>query len=491
MSNRPVILDSPNSRLILKYKSCNKSLKTLINAFSRNHKLTFKDSLRTYLYRFFVSLKLISKHNNCMTKYPLDQYPTLSDFCTYLKVIRKKLCSKDNVSPASIFTNLNIIYFIENLMHTRADNQHLAKRNPSKINSNGSIQTDIKKLKKCLDTKHFNQMQPLLCKIKDAIVYCPNRARIIEILDSLYKNTRDIEHFLSQTGLISPIRRTEMYNEINAVQKAVNKNITSTKDNNRRVVAMMTDPNKQIQRYINAIKYYAQNNDFMHIKRCVEALDNKRTAMNYLANKTTQPSRRFPKSLGQAVSLLLNDIQDVQIADVSAYKKRIITYDIPTVEATFKKHLNATASIHHVRGFRKLNRHAFIPQRINNHAAGYDLQALHTVVMRPFKLMVIKTGVTSYMPKRDVGILANRSSNPVKRGLIVPNGVGIIDSDYTGDIGVELMNINKHDYIINRGQKIAQFIFMTYQTDDMDEPVTDSQRGKHGFGYHFWKHGNK
>lgn len=139
-----------------------------------------------------------------------------------------------------------------------------------------------------------------------------------------------------------------------------------------------------------------------------------------------------------------------------------------------------------VRGFKKLNKNAFIPQRINSHAAGYDLQALYTVELKPYKITLVKTGITSYMPKDEVGIVANRSSNPVKRGLLLMNGIGVIDSDYTGDISVELMNINNNNYTIHRGQKIAQFMFMPYRLSDNDNPVTNSKRGKNGFGYHFW-----
>lgn len=138
------------------------------------------------------------------------------------------------------------------------------------------------------------------------------------------------------------------------------------------------------------------------------------------------------------------------------------------------------------RGFKKLTKNAFIPQRINDNAAGYDLQALHTVKFKPHEYKIVKTGVTTYMKRHEVGIVANRSSNPVKRGLVLLNGIGVIDSDYTGDVGVELMNIKDEPNMVKRGQKIAQIMFFPFLMTDTDRPVTDVKRKNVGFGGHFW-----
>ncbi len=83
-------------------------------------------------------------------------------------------------------------------------------------------------------------------------------------------------------------------------------------------------------------------------------------------------------------------------------------------------------------------------------------------------------------------MIANRSSNPLKKGLILPNGVGIIDADYygndanEGEIFIQLVNCSPRDVIIRKGERIGQGIFMPYLTADDEKAVTTKRTG--GFG---------
>lgn len=90
------------------------------------------------------------------------------------------------------------------------------------------------------------------------------------------------------------------------------------------------------------------------------------------------------------------------------------------------------------------------------------------------------------MPEDEYLLLANRSSNPMKRQLALPNGIGVIDSDYynnegnEGEIFVQLINYSFEDVTIKKGERIAQGIFQKYEV--IDEEVDDYQTRIGGFG---------
>ena len=91
------------------------------------------------------------------------------------------------------------------------------------------------------------------------------------------------------------------------------------------------------------------------------------------------------------------------------------------------------------------------------------------------KPYLVPTGIKAYMQPDEVLILVNRSSGPLKRRLILPNGVGIIDADYydnpanEGEIFVQLVNYGLRDYHIKKGERIAQGIFVPYLVADQEE----------------------
>lgn len=99
---------------------------------------------------------------------------------------------------------------------------------------------------------------------------------------------------------------------------------------------------------------------------------------------------------------------------------------------------------------------------------------------------IVHTGIKAYFPRTEVLKMYNRSSNPIKRGLILANGVGIIDSDYysnpsnDGELCAEFINLSLTDYHINIGDRIMQGVFEPYLLADNDNPVSQSRSG--GFG---------
>ena len=119
-----------------------------------------------------------------------------------------------------------------------------------------------------------------------------------------------------------------------------------------------------------------------------------------------------------------------------------------------------------------------LPVRKTKYSAGYDFEAAEDTVIPSFKKgdkpTLVKTGIKAYMMDDEVLILANRSSNPGKRGLILANSVGIVDKDYYGNpdndghIMFAFYNIYDEDLEIKKGEVIGQAIFEKYLISDDD-----------------------
>ena len=105
-----------------------------------------------------------------------------------------------------------------------------------------------------------------------------------------------------------------------------------------------------------------------------------------------------------------------------------------------------------------------LPKRSTMHSAGYDVEAAEDTIIPSFKKgqkpTLIKTGLKAYMGEDEVLILANRSSNPGKKGLILANSIGVVDSDYyenpdnDGHIMYAYYNIKEEDVEIKKGERI-------------------------------------
>ena len=119
-----------------------------------------------------------------------------------------------------------------------------------------------------------------------------------------------------------------------------------------------------------------------------------------------------------------------------------------------------------------------LPVRKTKNSAGYDVEAAEDVVIPAFKLgtkpTLIKTGLKAYCPEDEFYMLVNRSSNPGKKGLVMANSIGIIDSDYYGNESNDghfmfaYYNFFDHDVQIKKGDIIGQVIFSKYFKVDND-----------------------
>lgn len=135
---------------------------------------------------------------------------------------------------------------------------------------------------------------------------------------------------------------------------------------------------------------------------------------------------------------------------------------------------------------KKLHPNAQLPVYGSVEAAGADLHACldAPVTIAPGETAWIPTGIALEVPKGCAGLVYARSSMGVKRGLAPANKVGVIDSDYRGEIRVVLLNHGKETQTVEPGERVAQFIITPVLTPAYveTEELTDTDRGVGGFG---------
>lgn len=119
-------------------------------------------------------------------------------------------------------------------------------------------------------------------------------------------------------------------------------------------------------------------------------------------------------------------------------------------------------------------------------SSGMDLMANinDTIVLPPLKRVLIPTGLYIQLPKDLEAQIRARSGLAIKYGITVINGIGTIDSDYRGEIKVPLINLGENDFVINKGDRIAQMVICQYVKINWKEVDTldITTRGMNGFG---------
>jgi len=117
-------------------------------------------------------------------------------------------------------------------------------------------------------------------------------------------------------------------------------------------------------------------------------------------------------------------------------------------------------------------------------SAAFDLAAADTVDVPPGQIRLIGTGLVIAVPAGHFLAILARSSTPLKRGLVVANGVGVIDADYCGpddEVKVQVLNVTSSTVTVTRGDRIAQAIVLAAPRVEFEEAETTApSRG--GFG---------
>lgn len=126
------------------------------------------------------------------------------------------------------------------------------------------------------------------------------------------------------------------------------------------------------------------------------------------------------------------------------------------------------------------------PEYATDGSAGMDLSAVmdSPVTLRVGGRAMIPTGIALQIPEGYGGFVFPRSGLSYKKGISMANCVGVIDSDYTGEIKVVLHNISGHDYTVNPGDRIAQLVFLPVAKAELEvvEELDETGRGVGGFG---------
>jgi dUTP pyrophosphatase len=132
---------------------------------------------------------------------------------------------------------------------------------------------------------------------------------------------------------------------------------------------------------------------------------------------------------------------------------------------------------------RRLHPAAVLPGYHTNGSAGFDLAASEDMVVQPGEVALIPTGLVIEVPAGHfLGVFA-RSSTPLKRGLMVANGVGVVDSDYCGpadEVKIEVLNFTSSPVQVRAGDRIAQGLLIPVVRAEWEEATEDLRDGSRG-----------
>ena len=128
-----------------------------------------------------------------------------------------------------------------------------------------------------------------------------------------------------------------------------------------------------------------------------------------------------------------------------------------------------------------------LPKYATTGSAGMDLRANinHPIILAPGERVLIPTGLHIALPVGYEAQIRPRSGLAIKHGITCLNTPGTIDSDYRGEIGVELINHGHDPFVINYGERIAQMVIAQYEQAEwvMVEELDETERGDGGYGH--------
>ena len=128
-----------------------------------------------------------------------------------------------------------------------------------------------------------------------------------------------------------------------------------------------------------------------------------------------------------------------------------------------------------------------LPKYATSGSSGMDLRAFlkEDLIIKPLERVVIPTGLYVEIPDGYEIQIRARSGLALKHGLSLPNGIGTIDSDYRGELGVIIINLSKEGYTVKSGDKIAQMVLSKYEKIQLEQVdvLDESKRGSGGYGH--------
>ena len=135
---------------------------------------------------------------------------------------------------------------------------------------------------------------------------------------------------------------------------------------------------------------------------------------------------------------------------------------------------------------KKINDGATVPTYGSKYSAGADLYACleSDVTVAPHETVMIPTGLAMELPVGYAGLIYARSGLASKKGLAPANKVGVVDSDYRGEVKVALHNHSEQAQTVSNGERIAQMVITPYLAANfvVAEELSSTVRGEGGFG---------
>jgi dUTP pyrophosphatase len=134
---------------------------------------------------------------------------------------------------------------------------------------------------------------------------------------------------------------------------------------------------------------------------------------------------------------------------------------------------------------RRLDTTVPLPSYGTEESAGFDLAAAHDLTVGARSIALVRTGLVIEVPSGHFLAIFARSSTPLKRGLMVANGVGVIDPDYCGptdEVMIQVLNVTDADVFVKRGDRLAQGILLAAPRVAWHEVQDIRAAARGGFG---------
>ena len=105
-------------------------------------------------------------------------------------------------------------------------------------------------------------------------------------------------------------------------------------------------------------------------------------------------------------------------------------------------------------------------------------------MLKPMQRMLIPTGIAAEIPSGYAGMIYARSGRAIKHGITMINAVGVVDSDYRGEIKCAVVNLGTEDYTIHTGDRVAQMVITEARQHPIEivDDLNETKRGEGGFG---------
>ena len=134
---------------------------------------------------------------------------------------------------------------------------------------------------------------------------------------------------------------------------------------------------------------------------------------------------------------------------------------------------------------KRIDKSLDLPEYKTKGAVGFDLTAREETVLKPWEMKLIPLNLIVKIPKGYGLFIFSRSSVPVKKGIMIANGVGVIDQDYYGEedeLKTLVINITKKKVIVEKGERICQGIFLKLGIAKFSEVKKMRKKSRGGFG---------